>query len=213
MPRRKKSADPGGVPKPASVARDPFKSAKWDELAAGRRLRPSDVPTLTLLVQWHAIVNRCIEDMDEANGQVAYSNDMSDLKALPQIGIMKQASAEIRALKDGFAARVLEGIPGARLHGTLDAARSLPGIVNFGFDGITGEELLFSLDLEGVCASNGSACSAGSSAPSRTLLAMGLTAAEARGAVRFSFGRTNTADDAAAAFAALERTVARLRSR
>lgn len=126
---------------------------------------------------------------------------------------MEEKSAEIRALKDGFAARVLERIPGARLHGTLDAARSLPGIVNFGFDGITGEELLFSLDLEGVCASNGSACSAGSSAPSRTLLAMGLTAAEARGAVRFSFGRTNTADDAAAAFAALERTVARLRSR
>ena len=126
---------------------------------------------------------------------------------------MAAKSAEIRALKDGFAARVLEGIPGARLHGTLDAARSLPGIVNFGFDGITGEELLFSLDLEGVCASNGSACSAGSSAPSRTLLAMGLTAAEARGAVRFSFGRTNTADDAAAAFAALERTVMRLRRR
>ena len=126
---------------------------------------------------------------------------------------MAAKSAEIRALKDGFAARVLERIPGARLHGTLDAASSLPGIVNFGFDGITGEELLFSLDLEGVCASNGSACSAGSSAPSRTLLAMGLTAAEARGAVRFSFGRTNTADDVAAAFAALERTVARLRSR
>ena len=98
MPRKRKAPEPGGVPKPASVARDPFKSAKWDELAAGRRLRPSDVPTLTLLVQWHAIVNRCIEDMDEAHGQVAYSNDMSDLKALPQIGIMKQASAEIRAL-------------------------------------------------------------------------------------------------------------------
>lgn len=98
MPRKKKVPDPGGVSKPASVARDPFKSAKWDELTAGRRFRSSDVPTLTLLVQWHAIVNRCIEDMDEAHGQVAYSNDMSDLKALPQIGIMKQASAEIRAL-------------------------------------------------------------------------------------------------------------------
>lgn len=98
LPRRKKVAEAGGAPKPASVARDPFKSAKWDELTAGRRFRPSDVPTLTLLVQWHAIVNRCIEDMDEAHGQVAYSNDMSGLKALPQIGIMKQASAEIRAL-------------------------------------------------------------------------------------------------------------------
>lgn len=98
MPRKRRAEAPGGVPKPESVARDPFKSAKWDELTAGRRFRPSDAPTLTLLVQWHAIVNRCIEDMDEANGQVAYSNDMSDFKALPQIGIMKQASAEIRAL-------------------------------------------------------------------------------------------------------------------
>lgn len=98
MPRKRKASEPGGVPKPASVARDPFKSAKWDELTDGRRFKPSDAPTLTLLVQWHAIVNRCIEDMDEAHGQVAYSNDMSDLKALPQIGIMKQASAEIRAL-------------------------------------------------------------------------------------------------------------------
>lgn len=98
MPRRRKAPGPGGATKPESVARDPFKSAKWDEVVSGRRFRPSDVPTLTLLVQWHAIVNRCIEDMDEANGQVAYSNDMSDLKALPQIGIMKQASAEIRAL-------------------------------------------------------------------------------------------------------------------
>lgn len=98
LPRKREAVDPGGATKPESVARDPFKSAKWDELTAGRRFRPSDVPTLTLLVQWHAIVNRCIEDMDDAHGQVAYSNDMSDLKALPQIGIMKQASAEIRAL-------------------------------------------------------------------------------------------------------------------
>ena len=98
MPRKRKAPDPGGVPKPASVARDPFKSAKWDEVVSDMRFRPSDVPTLTLLVQWYAVINRCIEDMDEIGGQVAFSNDMGDLKALPQIGIMKQASAEIRAL-------------------------------------------------------------------------------------------------------------------
>ena len=43
-------------------------------------------------------MQRCIEDMDEAGGQVAYQNDMGDLKALPQLSTMKQASAEIRAL-------------------------------------------------------------------------------------------------------------------
>ena len=53
---------------------------------------------LTLLVQWHAVVERCIEDMDDANGQVAYQNEAGDLKALPQISTMKQASAEIRQL-------------------------------------------------------------------------------------------------------------------
>lgn len=98
MPRKRKGQPPGSLPKPASIIGDAFKSSKWDELTAGRHFRSSDIPTITLLVQWHAIVNRCIEDMDAAHGQVAYSNDMSDLKALPQIGIMKQASAEIRAL-------------------------------------------------------------------------------------------------------------------
>lgn len=86
------------IRKPPSVAADPFKSAKWDELARGRSLRASDAPALELLVQWYAVVQRCIDDMDEAGGQVAYSNKMDDIRALPQIAIMKQASAEIRQL-------------------------------------------------------------------------------------------------------------------
>lgn len=86
------------VEKPASVAADPFKSAKWDELTAGRQFRPSDAPVLALLVQWYAVAQRCIDDMDSMDGQVAYQNDLGDLKALPQIATMKQASAEIRQL-------------------------------------------------------------------------------------------------------------------
>ena len=84
--------------KPQAVECDPFKSAKWDELAEGRDLSPSDAPTLELLVQWYSVIQRCIDDMADAGGQVAYMNDMGDLRALPQIGIMKQASAEIRQL-------------------------------------------------------------------------------------------------------------------
>lgn len=124
---------------------------------------------------------------------------------------MVAVSARVRALKDAFAKRVLKDIGGAVLHGTLDEGRSLPGIVNLGFAGVTGEELLFSLDLAGIAASNGSACSAGSTEPSRTLLAMGLTPAKAKGAVRFSFGRVNTPEDAEAAFAALKSITERLR--
>jgi hypothetical protein len=81
------------------VARDPYRSSKWDELTDGRDFRPSDVPALTLLVQWYQVVDQCIEDMSVGGGiQVAFSNDMGDIKALPQITTMKQASAEIRQL-------------------------------------------------------------------------------------------------------------------
>ena len=85
--------------KPYTIASDPYRSAKWDELTEGRNFLASDVPALTLLVQWYQIVDKCIEDMS-TNGsiQVAFMNDVGDLKALPQITTMKQASAEIRAL-------------------------------------------------------------------------------------------------------------------
>lgn len=86
------------IRKPSAIASDPFKSAKWDEITAGRTFTTSHIPALTLLIQWYAVVERCIEDMDEADGQVAYENDMGDLKPLPQISTMKQASAEIRQL-------------------------------------------------------------------------------------------------------------------
>lgn len=86
------------VGKPASIERDGYKSAKWDELTAGRSYSECDVPALELLCQWHAVVQRCIDDMDEAGGMVAYQNDHGDLKALPQLSTMQKASAEIRAL-------------------------------------------------------------------------------------------------------------------
>lgn len=83
--------------KPPSIANDPFKSAKWDEVTKGRKFDESDIPTLVLLVQWHAVVQKCIDDLD-AFGEVVYENKMGDIKSLPQLSSMKQASAEIRAL-------------------------------------------------------------------------------------------------------------------
>lgn len=85
--------------KPVAVASDPYRSAKWDEVTRGREFGERDVPALTLLVQWHQIADKCIEDLS-ANGdvQVAYMNDVGDIRALPQIQVMKTASAEIRAL-------------------------------------------------------------------------------------------------------------------
>lgn len=85
--------------KPASVAADPFKSAKWDEITQGRDFRPSDAPTIALLCSWHQVVDQCMEDIATADGvMVAYQNDIGEIKALPQLSTMKQASAEIRQL-------------------------------------------------------------------------------------------------------------------
>lgn len=87
------------VGKPASVANNPFRSAKWDELTAGRDFAPSDAPTLALLCAWYQVMNKCMSDIDVGGGvQVAYQNDVGDIKALPQLSTMKQASVEIRQL-------------------------------------------------------------------------------------------------------------------
>lgn len=91
----KKSAS---LTKPESIKTDAWKAEKWDELVKGRAFTTVDIPTLTMLVQWYAVLERCITDISEADGMVAYENKIGDLKALPQIGVMKQASAEIRAL-------------------------------------------------------------------------------------------------------------------
>jgi phage terminase small subunit len=85
--------------KPASITSSPFKSAKWDELTKGRNFNTSDIPALELLCAWYEVASTCIDDISVADGvQVAYQNDLGDLKALPQLSTMKMASAEIRAL-------------------------------------------------------------------------------------------------------------------
>lgn len=83
--------------KPPSIEDDPIKSQKWDEITRGRDFKESDVPTLALLCQWHKVAEKCIADLDDF-GELIYQNEMRDVKAYPQLAIMKQASAEIRQL-------------------------------------------------------------------------------------------------------------------
>lgn len=85
--------------KPASVERSPYKSAKWDEITQGRNFSESDVPAITLLVQWYQVMDTAMDDIDvDGEIRLVYENDMGDIKPLPQVAQMKQASAEIRAL-------------------------------------------------------------------------------------------------------------------
>jgi cysteine desulfurase len=96
---------------------------------------------------------------------------------------------------------VVNGAPGQRL----------PGIAHLTFPGCEGDSLLMLLDARGIECSTGSACSAGVAQPSHVLLAMGASAAQARGSLRFSLGHTSTEADVDAVIEAIAPVVERAR--
>ena len=87
----------------------------------------------------------------------------------------------------------------------------VPNTTNICFEGIDGEALVIALDLKGLAVSTGAACSSGAIEPSHVLLAMGLTAEQARASIRFSLGKQTTVEDVEFALAVVPETVARLR--
>ena len=98
------------------------------------------------------------------------------------------------------------------MHRNGHARQRIGNTINFSFEGCEEEGLLLGLDLEGVAVSSGSACAVGSLEPSHVLKAMGLPHDLARAAVRFSFGKSSTAEDADYIMKALKRVVERLRA-
>ena len=113
-------------------------------------------------------------------------------------------------LRDRLLNALLAGIPGAVLNGAREAL--LPNTLNISIPGVASELLLIRLDLEGVCASAGSACSSGAREPSHVLRAMGLGEDRVRSALRLSLGWTTTEEDVDQAAAAIIRCAAELRS-
>jgi cysteine desulfurase len=105
----------------------------------------------------------------------------------------KEDSATIGALRDQLQNSLLESCPSARVNG--DKVKRLPNTLNISFRYLEGESILVLLDQHGICASTGSACTAGSSEPSHVLRAMRTPADWLQGAVRFSLSRFNTADE------------------
>lgn len=88
------------VGKPAEIDSDEFQSRKWDELTAGREFSESDIPDLMTLCSWYAVLDQCMREINAGGStKVVYENEKGDLKPMPQIATMKQASAEIRALR------------------------------------------------------------------------------------------------------------------
>jgi cysteine desulfurase len=113
---------------------------------------------------------------------------------------------QLGPLRDALETGVFRVAPGARINGA--AASRAPHLASIAFPGWSGPELVAALDLEGVAASSGSACSAGTAEPSAPLVAMGDLEA-ARSTVRFSLGEDTTSADIDFALAALERILRR----
>src|SRR5437899_1708921 len=111
-------------------------------------------------------------------------------------------------LRDALWTRITESFPEARQNG--DTAHRLANTLNVSFNGFDSETMLMALDLEGVCASSGSACMVGSVVASHVLLAMGMPIERASSAIRFSLGKETTAEEIDRAGNAIGRIIDRL---
>ena len=122
---------------------------------------------------------------------------------------LEREQTEVKALRDTFESGVLERISGVQVNG--DRTARLPNTTSLAFEGLEAESALLLLDRAGICASAGSACMSGSLTPSHVLRAMGFSSDRARGSLRFSFSRFNTAEEIAKALELLPGIIAKAR--
>jgi len=107
--------------------------------------------------------------------------------------LAKGAEDRVVKLRDKLIKGIMDKIENVRLNG--HPTKRLPGNANFCFEFIEGESMLLSLDMEGVAASSGSACTSGSLEPSHVLLAIGLPPEIAHGSLRLTLGKDNTEEE------------------
>jgi cysteine desulfurase len=130
------------------------------------------------------------------------------------VGAMPEDRLRLSSMRDELEKRVKEEFVGVLVNST--SAERLPNILNVSFDSsqmpMQGEMLIVNLDLAGISASSGSACTSGSVQPSHVLTAMGRDTATAAASVRFSFGRMNTEEDVKRVVVVLKDIIARMKT-
>jgi cysteine desulfurase len=122
---------------------------------------------------------------------------------------LAETMRRVGALRDRFERELAAACPAIRVNGTLPGALRVSTASSVTFPGADGETLLVALDLAGIAASRGPACSSGTTSASRVLLAMGIPAADASATLRFSFGASSTEGDVDGLLAVLPALVAR----
>ena len=167
-----------------------------------------------LYVRDGAKVERFIRGGGQERGKRAGTENVAGAVGLAEalvlaVSAMQESNARLTALRDRLIDEALAIIPDSRLNG--HRTLRLPNNANFSFQGIEGESMLLMLDMKGICASSGSACTSGSLDPSHVLLAIGLPHEIAHGSLRVTFGAENTDDDVDRLLEALPPIVARLR--
>lgn len=123
---------------------------------------------------------------------------------------MSEEAERLTGLRDRLIKGLLERIDHTRLNG--HPIMRLPNNVNISVAFVEGESMLLNLDLEGICASTGSACSSSSLEPSHILLAMGLSHEQAHGSLRFSLGKWTTEEDVERVLDVLPSIITKLRA-
>lgn len=167
-----------------------------------------------LYVKRGVVLPNLIDGGAQERGKRAGTENIAGIVGLAKA--MEIASQDIeergertKILRDKLIDNILE-IDRTRLNG--DREQRLPGNVNISIEGIEGESLLLSLDMYGICASSGSACTSGSLDPSHVLLAIGLCHEVAHGSLRISLSDENTMEDVDRILEVLPGIVERLRS-
>lgn len=124
--------------------------------------------------------------------------------------VMEEKAKRETALREYLIEKLMREIPDTKLNG--HPVKRLPGNVNVSFASVEGEAVLIMLDMEGICASSGSACTSGALDPSHVLRAIGLAPELARGSVRLTIGEDNTREEIDEAAEALVRIVRKIRA-
>jgi len=124
------------------------------------------------------------------------------------VATMSASNEKIQRLRETFLSEI-STLDNVHING--DSENALAAVLNLRFDGVRNEDLLYKLDLEGVCIAAGSACASASVKPSHVLTAMGLTEEKARASVRVSIGKNNTEEEIRRAAALMKAAVEALR--
>lgn len=181
-----------------SLGKEPLEAGPFDLLSlASHKFHGPHGAGVLFLREGLAIRPTQIGGAQEGDRRAGTENTAAivGMAAAARLAVERQQEDALRlcALRDQFEQALAERCPGVTFNG--HRAHRVANTSNVTFPGSDSESLLMALDMEGVCASSGSACMVGSPRPSHVLLAMGRTPARAKSSLRFSLCRTTTAEE------------------